>query len=201
MFDFAAFGIMAQITSPVRPSFQDGSLNQALPEIDFASVISDELTTLKAGLERYDAVKGTPNQPLLDARAELARLHAELRQAEAKLKELEQQGSFLQQFENQVLTAESRLRGFLDRYKNRVVESIIVQWFGRKVPWHKLSAERRSELEQHHRVHELRKFIVSSPAQPSVIETDVIIRNAKSCGRQIAIGYDRTRCLCRDFWR
>jgi hypothetical protein len=169
----------------IRASFQDGSLESGkLPSIDFDGIISNEVEVLRGAIDRYQDIKDKPNQPLIDAQAEVVRLTRELNEAQVKLKGIEAQGSYLQQFEARVVAAERTLQTMVDRYKSRVVESIVVDWFGHSLAWNKLSQERRSDIELHRRVTDLLKFRISV-SSPSLFDANKVSAAAKAAGERL----------------
>jgi hypothetical protein len=174
---------MEQNTNTVRPAFTERESGK-LPSIDFDGIISAEVESLRCAIDRYQGLRGTPNQPLLDAQSDVARLTRELNEAQRKLKEIESQGSYLQQFEARVVAAERVLQTMVDRYKSRVIESIVVEWFGHALAWNKLSQERRSDIELHKKVTDLRKFSISVN-QSSVFDANKASADAKAAGERL----------------
>lgn len=132
-----------------------------VPQIDFIAEAETALNTLENAVAGYQAIEGEPNMELLNARAEVNRLLAELTAAQAKLSLEEQKGSFLDRLNASVLVAESRIESLRNHYEKLVVDQILKQWFGQSIPHHAIGQERKRELRMHVRISSLQKFRIS----------------------------------------
>jgi uncharacterized protein YukE len=153
------------VTRPSQVSTNPAGLNDHLVKdsapidpIDFQARIDAELAALSQAVDEYNNDGGKTAQAIIDAKREVARLMAELNAAQQRLKDLENAGSALQKYDAAVSKCEGQLQKLVELYTQRVHEEILEGWFGRKVPAHAISADRKADLRLHKRVADLQKF-------------------------------------------
>jgi hypothetical protein len=128
------------------------------PEIDFGSETETALRNLETAVETYQASEGQPNTDLLDARAEVNRLLAELNAAQTTLALEEQKGSLLDRLNASVLVAERHVESLRNHYQRLVTDQILKQRFGQSVPVRAVSSDTKRELRLHARLTNLQRF-------------------------------------------
>jgi chromosome segregation ATPase len=126
--------------------------------IDFVQRIDANLADLNKAVTEFENDGGKTEKAIIDARHEVARLMAELNAAEQRLHALENAGSALQKYDAAVSKSEGQLQKLVELYTQRVHEEILEGWFGRKVPTHAISEDRKADLRLHKRVADLQKF-------------------------------------------
>lgn len=144
-----------------RPTATNESLVRTrteIPQIDFIAEASTAISNLETAVETYQENEDKPNMELLNARAEVNRLSAELSAAEAKLALEQQRGSFLDRLNASVLVAENRVESLRNHYQRLVTDQILRERFGQSVPTHAIGRDTRRELSLHIRITSLQKF-------------------------------------------
>jgi DNA repair exonuclease SbcCD ATPase subunit len=119
------------------------------PRVDLVSELDSALTALEAGAVDFENSFGKINEPLVQARAEVERLRAELAEAEARLSAIETRGDSVTRLSNAVSLAEAQLQGLLATAETEAIAALAKARYGWEVPRGKLSPEVKRELSLH----------------------------------------------------
>jgi len=112
-------------TNPIGVSAHLTQQAQDFSAIDFQSEIEKAFDSLQEAATDYDSKRDTPNMELVKARNEVVRLRVALTEAEAHLKTVEANGSWLDQFANSVASAERSVSALVDRFSRLVTNQLL----------------------------------------------------------------------------
>jgi hypothetical protein len=158
--------------------------------IDFQARIDSELAALNQAVEAYTNDNGKTEQAIVDAKREVSRIMAELNAAQQRLKDLENAGSSLDQYNAALEKTEGQFTKIAGLYLEQVQSEIIRGWFQRDVDVRSISNERKNDLKLHKRVVDLQGFKYVPPTQVERYLSDgrIVVRlNVQNINKRVDV--------------
>jgi hypothetical protein len=161
---------------------------QASKQIDVVAELDGAPSALEAGAVDFEKSFGKINEPLVQGRAEVERLRAELAIAEDVLAQIEAKGDSVQRFMNSIGVAEAQLQSLVGKAESAEILRLAEKHYGWKIGWDRVSPEVKRDLKNHASVMVFKRFyiprtIVNPGQQPSV---DALQRQLQLVGSRLA---------------
>jgi archaellum component FlaC len=157
------------------------------PKVEL-SAIDEVLIALEAGAVDFENSFGKINEPLVQGRAEVERLRAELATAEDLLAKIESRGDSVQRLTNAVGSAEAQLQSLVGKAETAEIRRLAEKHYGWKIGWDRISTEMKRDFKNHASVMAFKNFYVQRSVvlpgqQPSV---DALQKQLDTVGRKLA---------------